>query len=291
MSTDKALHVPGYHVLEYLGSGARSTIWTVRDQRTGQVYALKRVVKRSHEDHRFIEQAENEYAIASQLEHPAIRRCLEIRRIKSWMRLREVHLFMEFCPGTSLQQSRPAELLETIRIFLKVAKAIDYMNRQGFLHADMKPNNIIVAPDGSVKVIDLGQGCPVGTVKQRVQGTPDYIAPEQVYRDPLTFQTDVFNFGATLYWTLTGQAISTVLPQMKPGRQMLDSRRPKAIEEFAADAPAALTKLVNDCVEHQPSHRPASMAQVLARLEVVQLQIRRARGLAEGTGDGEAPPA
>ena len=61
------------------------------------------------------------------------------------------------------------------------------------------------------KVIDLGQSCPIGTVKPRIQGTPDYIAPEQVHRRPITPLTDVYNFGATMYWVLTRQHVPTAL--------------------------------------------------------------------------------
>jgi serine/threonine protein kinase len=61
-----------------------------------------------------------------------------------------------------------------------------------------------------VKVIDLGQACAIGTAKSRIQGTPDYIAPEQVKCAAVTPQTDIYNLGATLYWALTGTHIPTL---------------------------------------------------------------------------------
>ena len=65
---------------------------------------------------------------------------------------------------------------------------------------------------GLVKLIDFGQSCRNGTIKERIQGTPDYIAPEQVQRKPITYRTDVFNLGATMYWLLTGRYIPTMMP-------------------------------------------------------------------------------
>ena len=63
------------------------------------------------------------------------------------------------------------------------------------------------------KIIDLGQSCPIGTTKSRIQGTPDYIAPEQVKRRTLGPRTDVFNLGATMYWALTGKNVPTLIPK------------------------------------------------------------------------------
>src|SRR5438309_1276541 len=96
---------------------------------------------------------------------------------------------------------------------------IDFLGRGAgssiYVVSDLKTNNILVGPDGKVKVIDFGQACKTGTCKERIQGTPDYIAPEQVKREAVTFRTDVFNFGATMYWTVTGQKIPTLFTLKK----------------------------------------------------------------------------
>ena len=70
------------------------------------------------------------------------------------------------------------------------------MNSRGYVHADTKPNNIIVSAKGTVKIIDLGQSCPLGTIKERIQGTPDFIAPEQVNRRPLARRVRPYVIGA-----------------------------------------------------------------------------------------------
>ena len=274
MSGTQTLEVPGYQVVEFLGSGARSTIWHIRDCQSDESFALKRVVKRQSSDEKFLEQAQNEHQIGSQLDHPNVRRLYRLRRVKRWMSLREIHLLMELCEGKTVQEHRPTALRHVLAIFSKVASALAYMNAKGFVHADMKPNNIIVSPRRDVKIIDLGQSCPLGTIKERIQGTPDFIAPEQVYRRPLDARTDVFNFGAALYWTLTGKPIPTVLPK-KGSLTMLADMAVKAPHELNEDVPATLSKLVVDCVEVHPPHRPKSMAEVGTRLDLIAHTVRR----------------
>jgi len=274
MSTVQTLEVPGFQVVQFLGSGARSTIWQVRDHRTGQVCALKRVVRRQASDIRFLEQAANEYRVASHFDHPVIRRVYQMRRIRRLFALREIHLIMEFCEGLTVQENRPAAVTEVARIFLEVGRALAYMNAGGFVHADMKPNNILVAPDGMVKIVDFGQSCRIGTIKTRIQGTPDFIAPEQVHRHPLDARTDVFNFGAALYWALTGRAIPTALPKKGPTTLLAETVL-VPVEQLNPEAPPSLGKLIVDCIEPLPSRRLESMSEVVSRLDLVAHTLTR----------------
>ena len=267
MSTARTLEVPGYQVLEFAGSGARSTIWQVKD-RAGRTCALKRVVRHQAADRRYIEQVINEYAVARRCDHPVIRKVYRLAYVRHWLMVREVHLFMEWCLGQTVQENRPADVREAVRIYHAVADGLAHINARGFVHADTKPNNIIVAPEGNVKVIDLGQSCPVGTVKARIQGTPDFIAPEQVHRGPLDARTDAYNFGASLYWALTGRAIPTILPRERQSNLRNDYIvvPPEKVNE---QVPSSLSKLICECVELKPSQRPESMAEVASRLGLI----------------------
>src|SRR2546430_604156 len=83
-------------------------------------------------------------------------------------------------------------------IIIYTARALDALHALGYVHCDLKPNNILISEDLQVKVIDLGQAAKFATIKTRIQGTPDYIAPEQVNCGPVTVRTDVFNLGATM---------------------------------------------------------------------------------------------
>lgn len=274
MASSQTLEVSGYQVVGFIGSGAGSTLWQIRDRRTEEVYALKRVLKRTAEDVKFLDQAINEYEIGSKLTHPALRRMIEMRRVKHWLSLREIQLVMEFCDGQSLQENRPDSVPQVVTIFNEVATGLAYMNAHGFVHSDIKPNNIVVSPEGVVKVIDMGQSCALGTVKERIQGTPDFIAPEQVHRRPLDARTDVYNFGATLYWVLTGKAIPTSLPQ-KGSITMMAELSIIAPEDVNNQVPTSLNKLVMDCIESRPQKRPSSMNEVASRLSLIGHTLKK----------------
>lgn len=289
MTATQTLEVPGYQVVQFLGSGARSTIWEVRDSRTGESFALKRVVKRQGSDDKFLAQAINEHNVGSSLDHEGIRRIYSINRVKRWLSLKEIHLVMELCEGQTIQESRPTDIIEVMRIFSAVAGAVAYMNAKGFVHADMKPNNIVIAPNGEVKVIDLGQSCRIGTIKERIQGTPDFIAPEQVYRRPLDARTDIFNLGAAMYWTLTAKPITTVLPK-KGNLTMKSDLYVKPPEQINPAVPTMLSHLVTDCVDQHPQNRPVSMTEIATRLDLLAHTLKRTEQ-ARGDKDEKDQPS
>lgn len=264
--------VPGYTVYERLGTGARSSIWLVSEHKTGRQYALKRVLRRQTEDTRFLVQAQNDYDISSKVEHPYLRKSLEMRRIRKLLAVKELQVIMEYVDGQTLEEIGPLGMHGLLGVFSKIAEGLEALHRMGFVHADMKPNNILVGKKGEIKIIDFGQSCPIGHAKDRIQGTPDYIAPEQAQRGiPLTERTDVFNFGATLYWAITGKAFPTVLGSKKrAGVDLLIQRDAPPPHELNSNVPTALSRLVMECCEENPKDRPADMREVRYRLEVTQ---------------------
>lgn len=275
--------VEGYRILSELGRGAASIIYVIQDPKTKQVWALKHVAKENPKDQRFLDQAEAEYNIAIQLNHPRVRKIERlIKKKESLVSLSasELYLVMEFLDGTSLEKRPPATFENAAHVFEQVAEALAHMHGVGFVHADMKPNNIIADANWDCKVIDLGQSCKIGTVKERIQGTPDYIAPEQVHRRPITEKTDIYNLGATMYWTVTKNFVPTALA--KAGSLLGSTEdhlleRPKRTTEHNPRVPELLDKLIMECVEVDPAKRPASMQAVAARLNLI-----RGKLLAEG---------
>src|SRR5690606_32494485 len=180
----KLLH---YDVLERLGEGARSIIYAVQDPTTRQVFALKHVVRADHKDIRFVEQMETEFEISKQFIHPNLRRTYDLKINKSMLlKVNEAYLLMELVQGRALDQKLPASMIDIVDTFIQAASGLKFMHQLGFAHCDIKPNNILRSDSGDVKVIDYGQSCKIGTIKGRIQGTPDYIAPEQVARRPVT---------------------------------------------------------------------------------------------------------
>jgi serine/threonine-protein kinase len=141
----------------------------------------------------------------------------------------------------------------------------------GYVHADLKPNNILRSSDGRVKVIDFGQSCKIGTVKERIQGTPEYISPEQVIRHPITVQTDVFNLGATLYWALVGKTIPTLYTVNKKGdNSFLAVDMIQTPGQLNPRVPVALSNLVMESISTNPRKRPADIDHVITRLELAK---------------------
>ncbi|MBX3358112.1 MAG: serine/threonine protein kinase [Phycisphaeraceae bacterium] len=267
--------VEGFRVMSELGRGAASLIYLVLDPKTKQVWAIKHVAKETPKDQRFLDQAEAEYQIASQLDHPRIRKIARIIKKKDSivsLSASELYLVMEMVDGASLERKTPRTFEEAAEIFEQVAEAMAHMHTRGFVHADMKPNNIIVDAEGHAKIIDLGQSCKIGTVKERIQGTPDYIAPEQVHRRALNDRTDVYNLGATMYWVLTRKFVPTALAKGDSLVGSLDDHlieRPKRTIELNPRVPELFDRLIMECVEVEQSKRP-DMPSVAQRLNLIR---------------------
>ncbi|MBI1371348.1 MAG: protein kinase [Phycisphaera sp.] len=285
ITKDKGHVISGFTVLGALGHGAGSTIYAVEDAK-GHIFALKHVERRGSADDRFVRQAITEYEEASRFDHPILRRAHKLIRERNLMRLKEVVVVLELVNGETLELLRTDDVAKTLEIMRHVARGLETMHEAGRVHADIKPNNILITRDNRVKVIDFGQACEIGTIKESVQGTPDFMAPEQMSRAAITPQTDIFNFGATLYWALTGEHIPTVFPKEGQGSgAMRIATRPKPPNEINADVPESLSQLVLDCVAFDPKNRPQSMRQVIFRIDNIEAEIKNGAVL-----DGEAPP-
>jgi eukaryotic-like serine/threonine-protein kinase len=285
----KLLH---YDVLERLGEGARSTIYRVRDPGTGREYALKHVVRADPKDLRFIEQMETEFEISKQFTHPNLRRSYDLKIVKTMLlKVAEAFLVMELVDGKPLEVATPRDMMEIIDTFIAAAQGLRAMHQMGYAHCDIKPNNILRNESGKVKVIDFGQSCKIGTVKERIQGTPDYIAPEQVARRPISVQTDVFNLGATLYWNLTGKVIPTLYTVNKKGDNsfLLDTRIDTPMD-LNPKVPLALSNVVMECVSTRPQKRPADMDAMITRLELSKHILLKERNPASAQAPAEEFP-
>lgn len=267
--------IGGYDILRVLGHGAHSTIFAAQDPRDDQIYALKHVERRSSDDQRFLVQAINEYQIASRFDHPAIRQYHKLKRYRRFVTVSEVLLLMELVEGRNLVQQRPQSLLELVQVFTTVADALDAIHRAGFVHGDMKPNNVLLTPDRKVKIIDFGQSCPLDTVKKRIQGTPDFIAPEQVKRRPITARTDIFNLGASMYWCVTDHHVPTMIPRQDIEVGLRQKRGIKPPVHFNPDLPVPLNNLILHCLRTRPHNRPVDMAEVRSRLQIVAAKLDR----------------
>src|SRR5258706_1362747 len=258
----------GYDIVERIGEGAASTIYAVSDPKSRQLYALKHVIRRTEKDDRFIDQLQNEFRISSNFRHPGLRRSIDLKINRTLFRkVIDAALVMELVDGLPLNLQPVKEIPDVISIFQDVAAALSALHYQQYVHCDTKPNNILTDHSNHVKIIDFGQACRQGTVKERVQGTPDFIAPEQVKLRPVTMRTDVFNYGATLYWALTGQKMPTLFTVDKKERDIVRESRFASPRDVNPMVSPNLSDLVMECVQMDPVRRPPGMSAILERLQ------------------------
>ena len=262
------LKVDGFDIIKRIGTGARSTIYLAIDEQEKTEVALKRVLCQKPEDSRIIEQCETEYKVARKIDHPYIRKCYKLKKIRNMFKTKELLMSMEWFDAVTLEDGPTLSLIDVLLVFRMVANGLNAMHQRGYIHCDMKPNNILISKTGTIKIIDFGQSCKIGTTKQRIQGTPDYIAPEQVKRNPLGPKTDVFNLGATMYWALTGHNVPTLIPK-KDNLGLLIPQTRRAPHELKNQIPKGVSNLVMDCVKDDPSQRPRNMMTVISKLDLL----------------------
>ena len=276
---NQILDIDGFTIIKSIGTGARTTIYLARDEATRQKVALKRAILENPEDTRIFEQIANEYKVSQNIDHPYIRKCHKIIKKRKLLKVNEVLLSMEMFEGRSLEESNSFSLGDLLLIFRMIATALNGMHQRGYVHCDIKPNNILISDEGSIKIIDLGQSCKIGAIKSRIQGTPDYIAPEQVHKQHLSHRTDIFNFGATMYWALTGKNVPTLIPLKSeigmPVNKIKEFRTPRQVYK---QIPKKVSDIVMRCVKEKPAKRPENMAEIIATFDGLIRDIFHTRG-------------
>jgi serine/threonine-protein kinase len=265
----------GYEVLDFIGRGAGSIIYLVSHPDTHQIYALKHVVRKTDKDERFVQQLQNEYEVGKQIAHRGLRKSIDYKANTTLLRKTiDVMLVMELVDGTPLETQLPKTMIEMVDTFIQTGQALEVLHNLGYVHCDLKPNNIMRSNEGHVQVIDLGQACKIGTKKERIQGTPDFISPEQVKCEPVSAKTDVFNFGATMYWCLSGAKLPTLFNLSRGENSFLLDTEIKTPRQMNPNIPEPLSNLVMECVKTAAAKRP-EISDCIRRLEIVHHQLSR----------------
>jgi serine/threonine protein kinase len=259
-----------FQILGTLGTGAHSTILHIRRSSDSKQYALKVVGISVPEDQKYLEQAQHEFRVAQMLDHPNLIKIYALETPRDWLlRIRKVHLLIEFVNGTTLDKLPRIPMPSLVQLFERVASALVHMHRRNVCHADLKPGNIMLSRTGDVKIIDYGLAWIKGQSKDRVQGTPEYMAPEQASRRIVNERTDIYNFGATMYRLVTWRNTPSVMPSAdgvvvnaKAFKSLL-----KPIEECTAEAPAELCNLIYRCLAFDAHKRPERMSEIQGALD------------------------
>ena len=268
VSNTPSLSAMKYRVVNELGEGAGSKIFLISDKTSGgKRYALKVVRKLEPEDEIYIQQARTEYDASQKLNHPVIAKIYDFRQKKSWFKVTGCELLMEYVEGKSLDEVEAPEIGQLVLIFCQVASALSHMHRRGVFHGDLKPHNIMLSKNGQVKLIDFGTAWIRGQDKNRVQGTPQYMAPEQAVEKVVNDKTDLYNLGATMYRMFTGQFVQRDYP--KPGTE----RKVTLPTKYNPRIPADLNALIVACLQSDPTKRPAGMFEVRDQLSKIAKQM------------------
>jgi serine/threonine protein kinase len=260
-----------YQVLGTLGKGAHSTILHIRRNEDSREYALKLVTIDGKEETKFLEQAKHEFMIAQKLHHPNLIKIYALELKRNWLfTVNKVEMLIEYVNGKTLDAvAVPHD--QFAFIFGQIASGLTHMHYRGIFHADMKPNNVLYGKRGEVKIIDYGLAWIKGEAKDRIQGTPEYIAPETAKKRIINERTDIYNFGATMYRITTMRfppcAMATddvIRVTSKTFKQMLTP-----VEELNKGVPKRLCALIHRCLAYEPEQRPERMRLVLDELKII----------------------
>ena len=261
-----------YRVIDAIAGGGMGHVFKAEHELLGRVEAVK-VLPRAKSSPESIASFRHEIRAQAQLDHP------NLVRVSYADRDGDTYFFVtEYVPGIDLRRliRRRGELDEGMAaaVICQAAEAIDYAHRQGLVHRDVKPGNLLITPDGQVKVTDLGLAWYLdnegaGSTPQgrgKVVGTSDYLAPEAI-RHPERIQpvSDLYGLGCTLYYCVTGKVPFPGGKHMQKMRRHLkeEPTDPKRLNPELSDT---MLRLVRRLLAKSPEDRPASAAVVAETL-------------------------
>jgi serine/threonine protein kinase/tetratricopeptide (TPR) repeat protein len=265
---------PRYRVVGRLGAGGMGTVFKARHNMMEREVALKIMNPELLDRPKAVEQFRQEVKAAAQLSHANIVTAHDAETVGS------LHfLVMEFVEGRTLarlvEERRFLQVREACRYVRQAALGLQHAHERGMVHRDIKPQNLIRAANGSVKILDFGlarfrsesQPANGGSEHAVLMGSPDYMAPEQA-RSARTadIRADIYGLGCTLYQLLTGQVPF-------PGGSSMDKiaahlqKTPTPLRVARPDVPEALSQIVDKMMAKDPAARFQTPAEVASALE------------------------
>ena len=232
-----------YEILEILGEGGMAFVYKARDMQLERFVAIKTLKPNYVNQETFVDRFKREAKTAANLNHP------NIVQIFDWGIEDEPYFVMEYIEGNTLtsiiSKNRTISLSDILFIGAQVSSGLHAAHQKGLVHRDIKPGNIMITPDGKVKVTDFGivslQNEESDITKTgSILGTASYISPEQAQGKPVSIESDLYSLGTVLYELITGKApfsgdspISTATKHLteKPEKPSLFRRDlPKGVE-------------------------------------------------------------
>ncbi len=249
-----------YELREPIATGGMATVYKAWDTRVERIVAVKVLRSLAKTDRRAIERFRREAHAAARLSHPNAVTIYDFLEERG-----EHYLIMEFVEGVNLKQylAQKGTLApqEAVRITSQICAVLQVAHANGFIHRDIKPQNIMVMPDGQAKLTDFGivrvMEAAGLTNTGIVLGTADYLAPEQARGDPLSPASDLYSLGVVLYEMLAGRPPFVGSSAVQVAMQHANNVPPPP-SKYNPRIPRALELVVKKALQKEPERRYAS---------------------------------
>lgn len=258
----------GYEILEKLGSGSMGTTFRARQISLDRTLALKVLLPRFSQDPEYVRRFMREARLAAKLNHENIATAYEVGSSGG-----QYFLAMELVEGRTinaiLREDGPLPEATAAKIVIKCAQALQYAHETGIIHRDISPKNIIVRPDGTPKLIDLGLAKTVTSHKSddtgTAIGTPAYISPEQALgRKKVDIRSDIYSLGCVFFEMLTGHPPYQGESALETISMHLNQSFPPITSQ---DVGAAIRRIVKKMTQRNPNSRYQEPQEVVEDLE------------------------
>ena len=268
--------IDGYRLRSHLMTGQTSQVFEVVELTSNRHFAMKMLLSEKARDEEHRRQLFHEAMVGKLLSHPNIIRIMKVSRSQT-----TPYFVMEFFPSGSLRtrllQKETSFVHERLEGILKqTATGLAFMNASGWVHRDVKPDNILVNAAGDVKLIDFAIACriPRGFAKwfhkKKSAGTRSYMSPEQIRGLPLDGRADIYSFGATCYELVTGRPPF----RAQSARELLEKHimeKPLSPVQFNSNVADDFGTLVLQMLAKKKEGRPKDFHEVLMALRSVRL--------------------
>ncbi len=265
-----------YEIVEILGEGGMAFVYKARDKQLQRDVAIKTLKPNYVNQEKFVDRFRREAQTAANLNHP------NIVQIFDWGIEDEPYFVMEYIEGNTLTSiisgNRTVGLNDILYIGSQVANGLKEAHKHGLVHRDIKPGNIMITPDGKVKVTDFGivslQNEESDITKTgAVLGTASYISPEQAQGKAVSFESDLYSLGTVLYELIAGKPPFTGDSPIATATKHLTDK-PEKLSNYRKDIPKALENAILKLLEKRPSDRFKSAEDLRALLLQQRKQIQ-----------------
>ena len=257
-----------YEILEILGEGGMAFVYKARDTQLERLVAIKTLKPNYVNQETFVERFKREAKTAANLNHP------NIVQIFDWGIEDEPFFVMEYIEGNTLTsiiaKNRTISLSDILFIGAQVSSGLHAAHEKGLVHRDIKPGNIMITPDGKVKVTDFGivslQNEESDITKTgSILGTASYISPEQAQGKPVSIESDLYSLGTVLYELITGKPPFAGDTPISTATKHL-TERPEKPSSFRRDLPKGVESAIMKLLEKATYDRFKSAEDLRATL-------------------------